>query len=345
MRYLPPAQRDFRVARHTGQPAAALTAAVAGVLVLAACSGMGGGSAAAPRVSATITVAATPGVPDAPLYIGIRNGLFKAAGLTIRLAPAVAIKTELARVRAGSADIAFADYADVFYANVQRPSPDLKIVADGYDCGPNVMEVLTLPGSHITTPQDLANAKIGTPLPQEMTPSSSRPYSLETTATWAALNNDGVSPSGIRWDPMPAPSLDFALRTHQVDAILVTEPTITDAETALGAVPVLDSCSGPTANLPLEGYVTTAAFAKRNPAVVQAFRSALAKAQAQAATSAPVQTALEDYAKMSKQAAALVTVGTYPTTLAADNVERVASLMFFFNAFTTPVNVAQMIVR
>jgi NitT/TauT family transport system substrate-binding protein len=204
------------------------------------------------------------------------------------------------------------------------------------------MEILTLPGSQVASPQDLAGKRIGTPEPQEMSPSDSKPYSLETTAAWAALANQNVSPSGIHWVAMPTPRLAIALRTHQVDAILVTEPTISETESQLGLVPVLDACSGPTANLPLDGYFTTRAYAKEHAAALAAFRSALAKAQATAGISAPVQTALETYAKMDKRTAALVTVGTYPTSLLPQNIQRVASLMFFYNALTSPASATQL---
>jgi NitT/TauT family transport system substrate-binding protein len=176
-----------------------------------------------------------------------------------------------------------------------------------------------------------------------MSPSDSKPYSLETTAAWAALANQNVSPSGIHWVAMPTPRLAIALRTHQVDAILVTEPTISETESQLGLVPVLDACSGPTTNLPLDGYFTTRAYAKQHAAALAAFRSALARAQATAGISAPVQTALETYGKMDKRTAALVTVGSYPTSLLPQNIQRVASLMFFYNALTAPVTVSHMI--
>jgi NitT/TauT family transport system substrate-binding protein len=283
-------------------------------------------------------------VADAPLYIGIRDGLFKASGLTVHVDDASSVKSELARLENGTDNIAFADYADMFYAEQVHPSSHLTIVADGYDCGPNVMEVLTASGSPITSPQQLRGKTVGTPLPQELTSSSKRPYSLETTATWAALANVSPSlPAHIRWDPMPAPKLTSALRSGQVNAILVTEPTITEAEKQYGVTPVLDSCSGPTQNLPLDGYVTTGAWASKNAAVLKEFRSALAKAQADASLAVPVQSALEQYARMDKETAALVTEGTYPTTLVPDNIQRVASLMFFYNALTAPVTVSHMI--
>ncbi|HEY5987717.1 MAG TPA: ABC transporter substrate-binding protein [Streptosporangiaceae bacterium] len=328
-----------------------MTAAVAGVLLLAAGCRVPGFSSSGnePSVTATLNVVATPGVESAPLYIGLKEGLFQQVGLTVNVKELPSVRSEVSALQDGHADIAFGDYADMFYAQEQTPAPHLVIVADGYDAQPNVMEVLTLPSNHIVAPSDLAGKRIGTPDPQEMPAvvpgQAGRPYSLETIATQSVLTNNNVDPASIQWDPMSTDSLITALSNHHVDAILATEPTIYEAESKLGAVPVLDSCTGQTANLPLAGYFTTSSFSTTHPAVVAAFRSALLQAQAHAAMAASVQEALTHYAQMKQQTAALVTLGTYPTSLNVANLQRVAQLMFFFNTIQTPVDVKSMVAR
>jgi NitT/TauT family transport system substrate-binding protein len=342
MRFRAAAQRAAQLGGRTRRRTLGVAAAATGLLVVAGCQLPGTSSAAGPSVSGTLTVSAVPGVADAPLFVGIRERLFSRAGLTIRLQSFSTMKSQVDHLKNGDINVAFGDYANLLFANEARPSPNLAIVADGYDCAPGVMELLTQRGSPITSPQQLAGKRIGTPEPQSMTFSNSRPYSLETTAAWSALSNQNVSPASIHWVAMPTTRLPSALQTHQVDAILATEPTISEAESQLGLVPVLDACSGPTANLPLDGYFTTRAYAQRHAALLAAFRTVLAKAQADAGISAPVQTALEDYAKMDKQTAALVTVGTYPTTLFSQNIQRVANLMFFYDALPAPASVARL---
>jgi NitT/TauT family transport system substrate-binding protein len=329
----------------TGRPgrrAAGMMAAAAGLLLVAGCHVFGTSSnASGPTASGTVTVVATPGVADAPLYIGIKDKLFSQVGLTVRVISTESVRSEVGALANGSANIAFGDYADMFYAQQRSAAAGhLEIVANGYDAAPNTVEVLTLPGG-ITSPAGLLHEVIGTPEPQLMAPGLAcrapckRPYSLETVAAWSVLSYDNVDPHLITWRPMPANLLISALQSRQVDAILATEPTIYQAESQAGAVPLLDAASGATANLPLAGYFTTAGYVKQHSNVIAAFRAALLKAQADGTMSGPVQNALMQNAHIDPRTAALVTLGTYPTSLQPADLQTVANLMYNFNALPT----------
>jgi len=280
--------------------------------------------------------------------------MFRAAGVNVQIINYTSTRTELRDLRAGRVDVAFGDYADMFYAQAQalkqangqlaKSSLNLMVVADGYDAEQNTMEVLALPGSGVVTPKNLVGKSIGT-APAEVMPHStstststsataqSLPYSLETVATQSVLNNNNVNPASISWQALPSQSLIPDLASHHVSAILATEPTIFEAESELGAVPVLDSCTGATANLPLFGYFSLRSFADKNHAGLTDFRNVLIKAQAEAdASSSLVRSTLEGSEGMSVQDASLLTIGQYPTTVNSIDLQRVISLMFFFNA-------------
>ena len=315
-----------------GRRAAGATAAAVGLLLVAGCQLPGSSSSAeGPTGSGTVTIAAPYEVADAPLFIGINDGLFRQAGLTVRVISEPSVNAEVAALRSGQADIAFGDYADMFYAQQQQAKLHLNIVANGYDAAPNVMEVLALPGSHITSPAALKGKIIGTSEPQELLLSKTKPYSLDTIATWSVLSSGNVDPTTIHWQPMQTSQLIGALQTGRVNAILATEPTIYQAESNLGAIPVLDSCTGATANLPLAGYFSDAAYAKGHAANLAAFRASLLKAQSSGSMSAPLQNALTKYDHLNVQQASLVTLGTYPTSLQEPDLQRIANLMFTFN--------------
>jgi NitT/TauT family transport system substrate-binding protein len=338
-----------------------MTALVAGLLTIAGCQ-TGTSSTAAPTFSGgnnVVRVAQTPGVGDAPLFLAFQQGLFRKAGLEVHITNYSSTRAELTALRAGAVDVAFGDYADMFYAQAQaqtkghnaKNSLHLVIVADGYDAVANTMEVLALPKSHIVTPQDLVGKTVGT-VPAQVMPSlvagqPGLPYSLDTVATQSVLTNDNVKPTSITWKPLPPQGpngLIAALASGHVNAILATEPTIFEAESQLGAVPVLDSCTGSTANLPLDGYFSTRTFASAQQAKLTAFRNVLMKAQTLANNqSAPVRNTLEGSEGMSVQDASLLTIGQYPTTVSVNDLQRVISLMFFFNAIPAQPSVKAMI--
>ena len=122
------------------------------------------------------------------------------------------------------------------------------------------------------------------------------------------------------------------------------EPTLPEADPPLGAVPVLDSCTGATANLPLDGYVSLRSSAKKQPAALAAFRSALRQAQAIASQQGPVRSTLQGSVGMSVQAASLISLGQYPTAMNAGDLQRIVKLMFLFNVIPS-VNNAQLPVQ
>jgi NitT/TauT family transport system substrate-binding protein len=78
---------------------------------------------------------------------------------------------------------------------------------------------------------------------------------------------------------------------------------------------------------------------------VAAFRGALEKAQAQAAMAVPLQTALTKSTGLKAQAAAMITLGTYPTALSAANLQRVVDLMYNYGALPKQLNVPSMVAK
>jgi NitT/TauT family transport system substrate-binding protein len=322
--------------------------ALAAAALAAGCSVAGASPGTPADGTTTITVAAAPGVDDAPLYLAVKNGIFQSAGLNVKITSYQSVSQELQALAAGKADVAAGDYVDFFWEQAHSKL-NLRVVADGYHAAPGVMEVLALPTSNITTPQNLEGKTVGTPEPQVIRVPKGVPYSLETVATQSALENDGVNlaqlPNDrqVKWRPMPSGDLINALADHQVNAILVQEPYIYEAESRLGAVEVLDSCSGATASLPLSGYFATGSFAHKNPDAVEDFRSALQRAQAVAVQPGPVEDVLAHDSGMTMETASLVTIGAYPTSLDAASLQRVAGLMFNFSVLGQTLNVAGMV--
>jgi NitT/TauT family transport system substrate-binding protein len=323
---------------------------LAGASVLAALLAAGcARSNAGTGISSTIKIAAVPGIADAPIFLAKRDGLFAAAGLNVQIVSSYPNDAaELAALQQGQVDIAASDYGTIFAAEEQRATSDLRILADGYDATSGALAVLTLPGSKIRTPLDLEGQRIGVPNYDVLAnPALGHPISLESVAANQALFSYLAANSNtVTWVPMRPQDELTALRTGQLKAILVSEPYVYLAESELGAVQVLDAASGSTANLPLSGYVATEAWVKSNPATVAAFKSALAQAQADAAMAGPIQQTLHKFAGMSQEEAAMVTIGTFPTSTNASALDRVTRLMIESSLLNKGApNVARMIVH
>jgi len=322
-------------------------------VLLAGCqmpwSGSSAASAQAPAGS-SITVAAGPGVGNAALYVAQQQGLFRQAGLTVHVRSYHTVAAEVTALDNGTANVAVGNYATFFYAQ-EKPAAfyaretakaPMVVLADGYDAAPDIMDVLVRPDSRISSPQGLQNATIGTAQPE--LPPNGAPYSLETVAASSVLENDGVPLTAVHFKPMPEGQLIGALQSGAVDAILVTEPEIYQAESQIGARSVLDACSGETVNLPLDGYFASASYAKQHHDELAAFHGALMRAQASANQPAPLNSALT-HTGMSRETASLITVGVYPTSLRVTSLQRVADLMSFYGSLPYPLDVAKMVFR
>jgi NitT/TauT family transport system substrate-binding protein len=300
-------------------------AGLALALLAAGCSA--GGASNASGGGAHITVAIVPGLDTAPLEVAVKHGMFSDHGLDVTVHPYSSVNAAYEALKSGKADIAAGDYTAFLY-HVAANRAKLKLVADGYDATTGSMELMILPSAskQINSAQKLIGKFIATPKPEGAPFAHNAPYNVETLATESVLQADGLSPSSVRWKPMAESRMIQALRSHQVSAILVTEPFITEAEMQLGAVELLDSDSGVTANLPLSGYFSTASFADRDPDALRAFQQALNEAQADSAQRGTLQAMLSS--DMSQANASLVTVGQYPTFLSVGQVQRVADLMY-----------------
>lgn len=305
-----------------------LVVAVTGLTVLIA-AGCGGGGSAGGTVGSAVVIAAMPGVDTATLYLAQKDGYFAADGLQHVVIRSFATEPEeIKALQSGQVDIAASDYGDIFVA--QSQSPDLRILADGYDATTGVLEVLTWPGSPIASPTDLAGRSIGVPdddvLQNEM--GSTHPVSLESAAATEVLTNFlGNDVETVSWDPMSQQQEVTELAHHKIDAVLLSEPYIYEAQSEIGATEVLDACSGSTASLPLSGYVATNAWVKDHPGAAADFQAAITKAATQASMTGQVQQILPKTAGMTATDADLSTIGTYPTTTSAAGLERVVRLL------------------
>lgn len=296
-------------------------AALASLTAVAACgsSGSGSGSGSSGGLEKThLTVGALAVADDAPLYLAIKEGYFKQAGLTVRPVQVAASTQAIPDMLRGSVDIiAGANYVSFFQAE-SKGVVKFKILADGTHCQASTFDVMALPGSGISGPASIAGKTVAVNLTNN----------VQTLTLDSVLKSDGVNPSSVKYVEVPFPDMVTALKAHRVDAISAIEPYITASSQQLGAVPVMSQCTGPAAGFPLSGYFSTATWAQQNPNTAKAFQKALDKAQAFANSNpAAVRAILPTYTQITAKTADALKLNTYPPTLSAPPMQQVASLM------------------
>ncbi len=317
-----------------------VAAGLATVLVTAACGGSGtaakgsstGGSTGPEKTH--LTVAALPIVDDAPLFLAIKEGYFRQQGLTVT--PEIIAQSTLALpdLLHGTVNIVGGGNYVSYFEGQAKGTFSLQVLAAGVACSASSFGVLAMPGSGITSPAGLAGKTIAVNLTNN----------IQTLTTNAVLKSDGVNTATVKYVAIPFPDMATALKAGRVNAISVVEPFLSGAEHSIGARQVMSECSGPTADLPLSGYFTTQAWVQKYPRTAAAFQRALNQAQAFAdANPSAVKQILPTYTKITAAAAGTINLGSFPATLVAAQLQRVADLMRSGGLLTSPFNVQPML--
>ena len=308
-----------------------VTAALAVVVAagaLAACGSSRAGTGTSAVEKPDLTVAAVPASGAAGLYIAQQEGFFTAAGLHVTIVPVASGGDVLASLVNGSIDVDEGQWTSAIDA--QAAGIKLHALAAGNAGGPGVQEIAVPPGSGIRTVKQLAGKTIAV----------NALAGLTVLLIGNVLAANGMSPSQVHYVAVPFPAMPAALSAHRVDAAFLVEPYLTEAETRSGVVPLFDLDQGATEDFPLTGYVATRAWMARYPKTAAAFTRALERGQQVAAASRPaVEKALAGYTTISKQTAATMATGSFPLSVSAVALGRVADLMQTEHALPQSVNV------
>ena len=269
-----------------------------------------------------------------------QRGLFAAEGLHVSILKAVSGKTTINGQLAGQFAVTSGNYVSYILANADpqrvglKKAADFRVLAPGSIMEANNQDIMVLPGSGIQTVSDLQGKKIAVNVTQN----------IGQLLVSSVLSDNAVPVNSVHFVPIPFPDMVKALQEHQVDAMWAPEPFITEAEENAGAIPLADSDQGNTENLPISGYMATATWLKKNPNTAAAFRRAILKAQAIAATDpAAVQQGMEAFADVPRKTASIEANPQFPTQSNAALLGRLEALMLHFNMINQQYSVSQMI--
>jgi len=292
-------------------------AAVIAVAGLAACGNSRASTSQSAMEKPDVTVAVVPATSLAGLYIAQQRGYFAQEGLHVKIVTVASGVNALPDLVNGSVDIDEGQWTSDVAAEAAGAAR-LRVLAPGNSGGNGLEEVVTPPGSAVTSIDQLRGKTIAV----------NALKGLAVLLTSNVLNSYGVDPASVHFVVVPFPAMGAALAARRVDAAFMTEPFLSAAQDQAGVVSLFDIDQGAAQNFPIAGYVTTQAWAARNPATRGAFAAALARGQQVAATRrSAVEQAMIRALKVSKQTAATMALGTYPLTMTGNDLIRVATLM------------------
>jgi NitT/TauT family transport system substrate-binding protein len=293
----------------------------------------GGGALEKPNLK--ISVMTTTDL--APFHLAVKNGYFKEAGFTFDPAKDVVTAKSggdsVSKLTAGEVDIAYSSYTPFFVAKSKNVA-DIKLVADASFAPPKSCMVVAMPNSSVKSVRDMADKRVAV----------TARNTISDLLVMSTLKTNGVNWESIKWVEIPFPQTADALAKGQVDAAFLTEPFLKGAQKTVGAVPVIDTASGPTASMPTAGFGSTGNFVKQNPKTLAAFQKVMERATQEARQDrTKVESLLQEFAKIDADTAKLSTLLEFNSTLDATRIQRVPDLMLEFGVIKEKIDVSQMI--
>jgi NitT/TauT family transport system substrate-binding protein len=315
-------------------------------IALLALSGCGAAAATAGSTSpnglqkTTINVAVVPSVDSAGFFVALHQGLFKEQGLTVNYTPAVSSDQVIGQQLSGEYDITGGNFVSYIQHYVDDHQP-LEIVAEGSVMQQGTQAIYTMPDSKIKTLAELKGHTLGINAPRNIN------YLLAASV----LTQNGIDPALVKFPakPIPFPQMADELAAGKIDAAALPEPFATAAEQKYGVTELTDLNQGATEQFPIQGYVTTQAWARQNPGTLRAFLTALHEGQEISDTSrSSVEKAMETLSgpqdgQVVPLVAAVMAINIYPTAIDRVRIQRVADVMYQFHLLDQRFDVGPMI--
>lgn len=303
-------------------------AAAAAITVLAAgcSSGSGGGASQLKLEKTSIVVDAFPAIDSAGLYIAETDGLFAAQGLHVTIvrqtgAPPSTQDLINGQLK-GQYDITAGDYV-TYIDNEVQGTAKLRIIAEASFLQPNVLTLLVKGGSSIDSISQLKGKTVSVNAPDD----------IGTLLVDSLLLENGITPKQVKFNNDVAfPTVASALANGEVSAAFAPEPFVSLYEESRGIEELADLDQGSTEDFPIQGYAVTQAWAQQNPNTLKAFTTALSQGQEIADTDrAAVEKAVGKYLGVQPDAAAFISLPTFPLGVDAVRLQRVVTAMLRFN--------------
>ncbi|GLW07069.1 hypothetical protein Misp01_21990 [Microtetraspora sp. NBRC 13810] len=312
---------------------------MAGLVLIAALAGCGGSGGGEPAGTAgglektEINVGVVPVPSAAPLFIAVERGFFKEEGLSVRTQTIQAPQQVMPQILNGGIDTFLTSYVSLITISDSRVA-GLKILTNSQQGAEGISGVVVAADSPVRTPAQLKGRTIAV----------NTVRALGEVTVSAHLRAAGLTPADVKFVPVNFAEQIAALKAGRVDAAWMTEPYVTAAKEDLGGRVVIDTLSGPTAGLPLDGWAATADWVGRHPKTAAAFQRAMAKAQRIAATDRDaINRIIPTYTQIPAGVAAAMGLGEFTASVDVRGVQKVVDLLAEFQITKTRIDAAQLV--
>ncbi|NUS01187.1 MAG: ABC transporter substrate-binding protein [Nonomuraea sp.] len=302
----------------------------AALVLVAGLAGCGGGSSPATSTGpgglekTRLLVGVVPVPSSAPLFIAEKRGFFKAEGLTVKTEIIQAPQAVMPKILNGSMDAFLTSYVSLLSIN-DSGAARIKLFQHSQEAAPGIAGVVVPKGSPVRAAADLKGRTIAVNVVK----------ALGQTVTNAHLQQAGLAPGDVKFVAMPFNEQLGALAAGKVDAAWLVEPFLTAAKKA-GGTEVIDTMSGPTAGIPIDGWGVSEDWLAENPKTAAAFHRALAKAQRIASTDrAAINEVIPTYTQIDAASAAAMKLGVFSMEPPKQDFQKLADLLVGYGYLKT----------
>ncbi|WP_298521870.1 ABC transporter substrate-binding protein [uncultured Methanobrevibacter sp.] len=219
----------------------AIIIAVIVIVVAGAYFALGGGSD-------TVTIGYLPSDHDAALFVADAQGKFQENGINTKLVQFNNGGDLMTAMASGEVDVGYVGITPVL-SSIEKGVP-VKVISSAQTEGSGIV---VAKDSGISSVADLAGKKVATP----------GEASIQHMLLTYYLDQNGMSMDDVKVSAMKVPSMNDALKTNKIDAMITFEPYVTIAEEN-GATKLVDS-SEILPNHPCCVVVASDKFLQNNP--------------------------------------------------------------------------------
>ncbi|MDI2099026.1 ABC transporter substrate-binding protein [Ruicaihuangia caeni] len=301
--------------RTTTRLGATVLAAALGLAALAGCASDDTG-ATPDTGSATETtklrVSIPPVADSLPVFVAIDEGYFEERGLEVELVPAANGATAVNSLVSSSTEIALVSYPTL--VNAHSAGLPVTIGAFGIEGTDEYMAAIYVTDdSPLASIDELIGKKVATPSLN----------SVGDIFLSGEMLDAGLDPKQVEFVEIPQANMAGALGAGDVDAVFLTEPTLSAASKELELRPLA------VQNGPQGLFATSKKFLEENEGAIKAFREALEQAvrDIEADPSGVAERTMPNHSNMDAETAAAMHLPLFQTKWNEEGIQKIIDLM------------------